>query len=785
MGSVWLSEDLTLKRTVAVKLIQLASQADEKAQARFTREAQAAAGLVHPNIVTVHDFGVDDGIAFMVMEHLPGPDLATLVRRSGPLPLDQALDYLEQAAAGLAAAHARGILHRDVKPANLMLTSFGTLKMLDFGIAALADHSQNLTATSQLIGTLSYLAPERSMGSPASVQSDLYALGCVAVTLLTGKPPFEGTTGQILLKHINEPPARLSLSRPDLPAELDGLIDNLLAKDPALRPRSAEDVIDTLRAIHRGLAPIDPAEAGLSAPLHVASTKSVPVPVGDTVRRADRVPGWAESTSPVVPGDAQSRVAVDHPRGTAGEYTAPPSTDESLATVLRPGKQEATVGRAISTEPPSGHTGRPHERDKKLEMVGGPTLVGPASTPMASGGRSAQLSPPDSASPQEPNDGTVAQSAARPSPATGPLPLENSSIHRTRGRLAVAAVATVGLVAIAGVIWGANRTESGASPVVAAAASSSSAPSAPSTPGATPSSETIRGQLATLSSMKLGGSIGDIAVDLDRGLIYGADTENRMIRVADLSNGRSVAKIKVSDLRSPYGVGYAADTILMPNSYSNKLTVIDAESRKVRARVAVGTTPLDAEPDAGATVAVVPNSESGTVSLIDLSRAKVVATLRVGEQPWKVTVASSLGLAFVTNSSGSVSVISIPDRRVIGTIEVGQDPYATQVDQDAGLAYTSNQASGSVSVIDVAGRAVKATIKGLDSPAGMAIDPAAHLLFVNTGGGVAVIDTETRKVLSRTKVKADWGEIQVDPGKHLLYVLDMFTDNVTVLRYTP
>ena len=107
MGSVWQAQDLTLQRTVAVKLIQLAAQADEKARARFTREAQAAAGLAHPNIVTVHDFGIDDGVAYMVMECLAGPDLASLIRTTGPLSLDRAIDYVEQAAAGLVAAHAR------------------------------------------------------------------------------------------------------------------------------------------------------------------------------------------------------------------------------------------------------------------------------------------------------------------------------------------------------------------------------------------------------------------------------------------------------------------------------------------------------------------------------------------------------------------------------------------------------------------------------------------------------------------------------------------------------
>ena len=325
MGSVWQGEDQVLGRTVAVKLIQLASQSDETAQVRFTREARAAAGLVHPNIVTVHDFGVDDEIAFMVMECLPGPDLATLVRRKGPLPVDQALGYLEQAAAGLAAAHSRGILHRDMKPANLVLTSLGTVKVLDFGIAALADHSEQLTAASQLIGTFSYLAPERSMGVPASVQSDLYALGCVAVTLLTGKPQFEGTTGQIVLKHLNEPPPRLTLRRADLPAGLEELIGSLLAKDPSMRPLSAEDVVNQLRATRLGQGVGD--HAARTAAAVVPSVQDPPTfseALSATIRRPGReqeVPGTRASASASY-SDGDTRLRLPDPKPTT-EPTAP------------------------------------------------------------------------------------------------------------------------------------------------------------------------------------------------------------------------------------------------------------------------------------------------------------------------------------------------------------------------------------------------------------------------------------------------------------------------------
>ncbi len=239
MGMVWQAEDQQLGRSVAIKFIQLGSGADADARERFSREARAAASLSHPNIVTVHDYGVDQGVAYMVMERLAGPDLETLVRDQGPLPIDTVLDYMGQAAAGLAAAHAGQILHRDIKPANLSLTAMGTLKILDFGIAKLADEAQHMTSTNQLMGTVAYLAPERTMSEPATIQCDLYSLGCVMMTLLTGEPPFGGTTAETLLKHVSHQPPRPSERRSDLPEALDDLALCLLAKDPDKRPLSA------------------------------------------------------------------------------------------------------------------------------------------------------------------------------------------------------------------------------------------------------------------------------------------------------------------------------------------------------------------------------------------------------------------------------------------------------------------------------------------------------------------------------------------------------------------
>lgn len=254
MGVVYEATDRTLKRTVAVKLIDL-TESSAWAAERFEEEARIAAGLVHPNIVTVHDYGVDtitDGVAaiqvaFLVMERLSGPDLAGLIRRDGPLPVARALTLIEQAAAGLQAAHTHGIVHCDVKPKNLMLDQHGKVKILDFGIAKLSQTSR--TSTQKLVGSLAYMPPERLKGKQATVGGDLYSLGCTLVELLTGRPPFDGADTEILAKIYDDSleAEPLSSRRPELPAALDQIAGLLIAKDPAKRyPRTAEEVARAL-----------------------------------------------------------------------------------------------------------------------------------------------------------------------------------------------------------------------------------------------------------------------------------------------------------------------------------------------------------------------------------------------------------------------------------------------------------------------------------------------------------------------------------------------------------
>jgi eukaryotic-like serine/threonine-protein kinase len=279
MAEVWRGEDVRLGRQVAVKLIIKvrggATIAADDAADEVRREARDAARLVHPNVVGVYDVGVDGGRLFIVMEWVAGRDLATVLFRHGPFPALEVAWIGAQTARALAAAHEAGIVHRDVKPANLILTrgsatrpgtaGDGVVKLADFGIATRAGSTaRDALDTGPLVGTTAYVAPEQVLGHPASPASDLYGLGCALYELLVGRPPFTGDDPvQVVRRHLAHDPTPPSRLRADVPAPLERLIMRLLTKDAASRPADAPEVaqaLESMIATHRA-AGVHPAIA--------------------------------------------------------------------------------------------------------------------------------------------------------------------------------------------------------------------------------------------------------------------------------------------------------------------------------------------------------------------------------------------------------------------------------------------------------------------------------------------------------------------------------------------
>lgn len=266
MGEVWKARDQVLDRIVAAKVLKSEYTDDPSFLARFRNEARHTAALSHPNIASVYDYGetVDDSgtkkLAFLVMEFVEGQPLVTILHEEGRLPVDWTLHVLEQSAEGLSAAHRAGVVHRDIKPGNLMVRPDGVVKLTDFGIAQARDATP-LTRTGMVVGTAQYLSPEQAQGMEVNAASDVYSLGVVAYECLTGARPFDGTSQvAIALAHINRPP-------PPLPAEVPPtvrlLVERALAKDPADRFPDGGAFAEAIRRVAAGgtPAPVGPATA--------------------------------------------------------------------------------------------------------------------------------------------------------------------------------------------------------------------------------------------------------------------------------------------------------------------------------------------------------------------------------------------------------------------------------------------------------------------------------------------------------------------------------------------
>jgi serine/threonine protein kinase len=246
MADVWEAQDDVLRRPVAVKVMRPDSEHEEFFRARFRDEALHAASLLHTNIATVFDYGEDDGLAYLVMERVAGRSLGEVVRAEGPLDPERVRSIVGQAALALGVAHEHRVVHRDVKPANILLRDDGLVKLTDFGIARAID-AVGHTRMGGMLGTPHYLSPEQALGEPASGASDLYALGVVAHELITGKRPFDGGTPiATALLHVHEAPPPLPET---VPEPLALVVLDLLAKDPADRPPNALAV-----AVRLGLA---------------------------------------------------------------------------------------------------------------------------------------------------------------------------------------------------------------------------------------------------------------------------------------------------------------------------------------------------------------------------------------------------------------------------------------------------------------------------------------------------------------------------------------------------
>jgi serine/threonine-protein kinase len=258
MSSVYKAHDGLLERNVALKLLHPHYGDDNEYVERFRREARAVAQMSHPNIVTVIDRGEDRGQQYIVFEYVDGENLKEFLDRTGPLPVRRAVELALATADALAFAHEHGLVHRDVKPQNVLLTPDGEAKVTDFGIARSLDVEQGVTQTGTVLGTSNYLSPEQASGKPVTPATDVYSLGVVLYELLTGEVPFPGENFvAVAMKHMNEPVPDISSRRPDVPLRLVAAVERALEKDPARRFGSMDQFAWELRQCLAELGPTD------------------------------------------------------------------------------------------------------------------------------------------------------------------------------------------------------------------------------------------------------------------------------------------------------------------------------------------------------------------------------------------------------------------------------------------------------------------------------------------------------------------------------------------------
>lgn len=355
MGEVWVAHDDSLARDVAVKVLREEFAGDAGFLERFRTEARNSAGLSHPNIASLYDYGEQDGSGFLVMELVLGEPMSDLLDRQPVLPTRRLLPILAQTARALHAAHVGGVVHRDVKPGNILLARSGQVKITDFGIS-MAVNQVPMTASGMVMGTAQYLSPEQAIGKAATPASDVYSLGIVAYEALVGNRPFTGPTAvDIAVAHVNTPVPPLPA---DIDAELADLVMRMLAKDPEQRPRSAASLARQLDDLLDGTPPGGVPVAGgrhtrFVDVVDAVETGSLPVPArpeaAPAAARGGASPaGGATATAPATGAGAQPAgpgTWTPEPRGP--EAPATPSALPVLApdgAVAVPGRQERPPG---------------------------------------------------------------------------------------------------------------------------------------------------------------------------------------------------------------------------------------------------------------------------------------------------------------------------------------------------------------------------------------------------------------------------------------------------------
>lgn len=678
MGVVFSARQTPLNRMVALKVLDPKFAHDPEFAVRFSREAEILASMDSPHVIQVFDHGTVNGCLFLATQWVPGGDLADYVHRNGPLPLTLAINVTIQIASALADAHARGVIHRDVKPSNVLLATTGQdlfAYLCDFGIAQ--DQQTGLTQPGLLAGSFAYTAPERNEGHPATERSDLYSLGCLLWTIVTGSNPYSGTEFQIATQHSTSPIPRLKETGP-LETGLNVAFSRLMAKDPALRPASAIDVVTELRQL-----------VGLPQGGHLIA------PMAGLISSADPEPTRVRPTHSMIGVSEFVPNAADAPLNSA-------------ATIRRSDLQQPPAAQPRVAEKPALP---PRHRWLRVAGVSAAlvavvaVIIGAAplvwsrlAEPKATGAVSDAPESPESSGPTSASATTAAAQPERRSRAqrlAASVNLEkdpHAVVVDPRSRRAFVTNYGSGTVSVLDLTG--------------------------------PRVQRV---------LKVGGQPESLAIDTATNLLLVTTGDQLKLRAVDLETLATVATLPTGPEPSRVVAHGSGGEAVVASQGSSALNVVDLKALSESSSIPVEAHPQGVAIDEARHVAYVTHWKSNHVSVVDLQSRSTVNQVTVGKDPNGIAIAPGVGIALVANwSSDSVSIIDLDGQLEVERISVGDSPSRVAVDETAGVAYVTCLGDDEVQVIDLLSRAVVDIIKVADRPVGVAVDPTTGDVLVTS-----------------------------------------------------
>jgi serine/threonine protein kinase/DNA-binding beta-propeller fold protein YncE len=721
MGRVYRAIQIALNRRVALKVIAPELASEPAFRARFERESHLAASIDHPNVIPVYEAGEADGSLFIAMRWVEGTDLRSVISNEGKLDPTRAVAIAEQVAAALDAAHRGGLVHRDVKPANVMLTATHGQEhvyLTDFGLTKKASSNTALTQTGFFVGTPDYMPPEQIMGERADARSDVYALGCLLFHELTGRPPYErGHEVAKMYAQVHDPPPSVLELVPDAPAGLDAVIKRALAKAPDERFPSAGDLGRAARAALTGAAPSQPERnlaTGLAAPQAPEPAATAP---GAAVGDPDTAPSAPPAGPPTAPPEAAPTSASSptapppDPQPTAPpqdpQPTAPPQDPQPTATPQDP-QPTAPPQDPQPTAPPQDPASTP------------PPEAAPVTQPEA-----APTTPPAGA-PTTPAPSTAA--TPPPAPPATPAPAPPGERPRPRARrIALAAALVVG--AVAGILV-ATGVFSGSDENGSSAAGGDDGGEGPAQP-------------RVVETINAGNGPDGIAVEGNT--VWVSNSRGNVLRRLNARSNRQIGE-PVPVGANPDEVEVEDGVVWVSNTDDGTVTRLEADPEPVvTATVQVGLGPEGLS--LGQQLVWVANGDSDSVSRIDRASGELLTPIGVGDKPIGVFVGEDT--VWVTNSfSRSVTRIPPAEDEVQGvTRNVGKN--IRNVIEGFGYAWVASAVdSGSIVRLDRdTGEIVGRPIPVGDFPKEMAFAGGFLWVVNEQSNNVMRIDPRTAKVV--------------------------------------